>query len=274
MYRVTSDWLWNMDSQNYLIYYPCTYPPRPKFGFYLHRMTSDCLWTSNGKKFSVYMYTKYLIIRPKFCFLLLYGQLFSRYRTFYDSPLTTMLSGHKKRMKKKMPKIQNLNFTILLTTLVETMARSIHVHDVFGANLVYSFGGDVVWNFYSHVVTCWRKRNKNGKNPKFEISQLLVDTLPRSMYDFIGVNTMCTVRGHVWFFLRCGPMLQKKIIKNFKFWKTKKVFGDDGQVVFPYIWALIRLTISEKTCFTDRRTNGRTPDARVTTVALLCSSTK
>ncbi len=39
---------------------------------------------------------------------LLYDQWFPRYRTFYNSPLTTMLNGQKRT--KKMPKIQYFKF--------------------------------------------------------------------------------------------------------------------------------------------------------------------
>ena len=62
----------------------------------------------------------------------LYGQRFRAHRTFYNASLTTMLNGQKRT--KKMPKIQNYIFTILLTTLIETLPRSIH--EFLGANLM------------------------------------------------------------------------------------------------------------------------------------------
>ncbi len=73
----------------------------------LHRMTPDWLWTLNGKKHPVY--TKYLPLRPKFWSVLLEGQPFSRYRTFYNSYLTTMLNGQKEN-KKDLPQFQISQF--------------------------------------------------------------------------------------------------------------------------------------------------------------------
>ncbi len=80
-------------------------------------------------------------MRPKFWSVSLYGQRVQRYRSFYNSPLTTMLNSQKKN-KKICLNLKILNVTILLTILVETLPRSIH--EFGGANLVCTFRGDVV----------------------------------------------------------------------------------------------------------------------------------
>ncbi len=65
----------------------------------------------------------------------------------------------QKKWKKKKRKIAKTfkisNFTILFTTS-ETLPRSIHAlgRAHLGLHLVYTFRGDVVWNFYSHIVPC------------------------------------------------------------------------------------------------------------------------
>ena len=58
---------------------------------------------------------------PIFWSVSLNDQQLRRYRTFYKSSLTTMLNDRKKKNKKKKKK--NSNFTIVLTTLVETLPR-------------------------------------------------------------------------------------------------------------------------------------------------------
>ncbi len=84
----------------------------------------------------------------------------------YNSPLTTMLNGPRKNKKKKCQKVKISNFTILLiTTLVETLLRSIHKFG--GVNLVHTFRGETFTPIWSHV----NEKEKNVKNPKFEISQ-------------------------------------------------------------------------------------------------------
>ena len=61
-----------------------------------------------------------LTVKPKIWSVLLYGQQFSRYRTFYSSPLTSMLNGKKKEKKNKCQKFKqrinakNSNFQISL----------------------------------------------------------------------------------------------------------------------------------------------------------------
>ncbi len=68
--------------------------------------------------------------------------------------LKCSIDYHVKRWKKKKKchKFKITNFTILLTTLVDTFPRSIH--RFLGAHLVHAFRGDVHWNFYSRMVTC------------------------------------------------------------------------------------------------------------------------
>ncbi len=63
-------------------------------------------------------------------------------------------------------------------------------------------------------------------------------------------------------------------MQNFEKQKNRLEIRRKG--TFPPNLALICMTASEKTGFTDdgRRADGRPTDARVTTVALLCSSTK
>ena len=59
------------------------------------------------------------------------------YHTSYNAPLTTMPNGNKKKNFKI------LNFTILLTTLVETVLRSI-LNEFWESNLMWSIGGDAI----------------------------------------------------------------------------------------------------------------------------------
>ena len=90
----------------------------------VHRMTPKGSWTLQDQRYTTYV----LLVSssPKFHSVLLYDQPFSKYRTFYNYPLTTMLNGPKKN-KKKMPKNSKIsNFTVLLTILTETLPRSIH----------------------------------------------------------------------------------------------------------------------------------------------------
>ncbi len=102
-------------------------------------------------------------LRSKFWSVSLYNQWFRRYCTFYNSHWPP-----QKRTKNKLPKIQNLKFTILYTTLVDTLPMS--MHEFFEANLLCTFRQDVTWSFFSHMVQCWRKRkckilkNKQKKN--------------------------------------------------------------------------------------------------------------
>ena len=114
----------------------------------MHRVTSNWTWPLNSQKYT--MYTKYLPMRSKFWPLSLCDQRFPRYCTFYNSPLTAMLKVQKQnKKKKKCQKSKNWNFTILYTTLLETLSRS--MPKKLGANLLCSFGPDVGF-FFSHMV--------------------------------------------------------------------------------------------------------------------------
>ncbi len=89
---------------------------------------------------------------------------------------------------------------------------------------------------------------------------------------FLWMNLTCTFRGDVvWsYFLPYGFMLtktKKKILKKIKMQNGLEI---QWKGTFPLNLALICLMGSEKMGFMD----GRTTDARVTTVALLCSSVK
>ncbi len=95
-----------------------------------------------------------VLLSPRFQSVWLYDQ---RFRTFYKSALTTMWNG-KRRTTKSCQKFIILNFTILLPTLVEILHTSIH--EFWGANLMYTFRGYVVWYFYSHIVPVNQKEKK------------------------------------------------------------------------------------------------------------------
>ena len=73
----------------------------------MHRMIPNWTWRLNSQKYPIL--TKHSPLGPKFWSVSLYDQRFPRYRTFYSSPLTTMLNVPKKN-KKKMPQIPNLKF--------------------------------------------------------------------------------------------------------------------------------------------------------------------
>ena len=115
----------------------------------VHWMTPKWPWTLQGKRYPIYVLP--VSLSHKFQSVLVHNHPFSIYRTFYNSTLTTMLNGQRKN-KKKCKKFKISNFTILLTTLVETLPTG--EHDFWGANLVYTFRGDVIWNFPSHMVPC------------------------------------------------------------------------------------------------------------------------
>ncbi len=87
----------------------------------VNRMTPKWPWTLQDQRYTTYV----LLVSPspKLHSVLLYDQPFSKYRTFYNSPLSTMLNGPKKNKKGQKFKISN--FTVLLT-LSETLPMSIH----------------------------------------------------------------------------------------------------------------------------------------------------
>ena len=152
-----------------------------------------------------------------------------------------------------------------------------------------SFRQDVVWSFF--LPYCPMLAKKQKQNGKIQISNFvnlyttLVETLPRSIHTFLEVNLLkCTFRRDVvWSFFFHVKENEKKNRKKSKmqnFEKQNKTKNKNGLEIWwkgpsqPNL-GLICLTGSEKTGFTN---NGQTPsddaDARVTTVALLCSSTK
>ena len=89
----------------------------------------------NGLRLTEYWAVK--LTRPKCWSVLLYGQPFSICRTFYTSPLSTMLKTPPP-LKKKGGE----------------------------ANLVVFFFRNGVWNIYSHMVPCKRKRSRKKKKKR------------------------------------------------------------------------------------------------------------
>ncbi len=146
------------------------------------QITLDWLWTLNVKSIIYTLST--CPWGPNFWCVLLCSQPFTRHHTFSYSSLTTLLNGQKKKKKTKTKKhlAKNSNFTILLTTLLETLPKNIH--EFGGASLVCSFIGNVVWKVtpvWSHAS---ENEKKNGKNSKFEISNNFGRDTPGSMHDF------------------------------------------------------------------------------------------
>ena len=133
---------------------------------------------------------------------------------------------------KNWPKISN--FTILATTLIETPRRSIR--GFWGANLSCCLRGNVVWNFYPICMMLTKTTTTTTtttttiimtKIQNFTILWTpLVETLPRSLHNFLGVKLVCTFRGDVvWnLFYHMVPYYRKrkKIVKNKKLQFCKK----------------------------------------------------
>ena len=116
----------------------------------MHRVTPNETCTFNSQKYPIY--TKYFPLRSKFWPVSLFDQRFPRYRTFYNSPLTTMLNSPKKN-KTICQKSRVWNFTILYTTLVETVPRS--MPEFFRSKCVVLFQTRCRLKFYfSHMVPC------------------------------------------------------------------------------------------------------------------------
>ena len=86
---------------------------------------------------------------PKFQSILLYDQPFLRYRTIYNSRLTTMLKGQERKKKQKKKKEKNKqkqkknakNSNFLISQLFQQLwlRPSPGIHEFWGANLVYTF---------------------------------------------------------------------------------------------------------------------------------------
>ena len=85
-----------------------------------------------------------------------------------------------------MPKIQN--FTILLTTFLETLART--VHEFWGANLLCSFRGDALRYICPHIVPC-QLTKANIKRP-MRLDALLKNQL-RHGPKFQKLHTLCAL---------------------------------------------------------------------------------
>ncbi len=169
-----------------------------------------------------------------------------------------------------MPQIQKLNFTILYTTLAETLPEFLE------ANLLCTFRQGVVWIFspiWSHIN---ENETKIFKNPKFEISPIVTHLGQRASLE-VCMNLwkwICYVLSEEMsfeFFLPYGPMLTKtnnnrKKIKHAKCWK-KIGLEMWRKVRFHQIWHLSAWRVPRKRVL-------RKTDARVTTIALLYSSTQ
>ena len=177
-------------------------------------------------------------------------------------PIDYPVKRQKKKKKKTFSKkFKNSNFTILWTTLVETLPKSIH--EFWGAILVCSFTGNFVWKLlpYGPMLAKMKKKTTLAETP------LVVCMIFGSESD-VYFPGRCRLQ----ILLPCSPMLTKtkSQITNVKFWELKKnIWRYGGQVVFSRNLALISSTISY-----GRTTDGRTTNALVTTVALLCSNTK
>ncbi len=142
MHRMTPNWSWTLNSQKYSIYTKYL-PLRYKF-------LSVSLYALPFPRYKVVNMVKnwkctewpqteleHLTAKSTLCTVNTYpwgpnfGPFCSTASGFEDiahfnhSPLTTMLNGQKKN-KKNCQKSKIWNFTILLTTLLETLPRSIH----------------------------------------------------------------------------------------------------------------------------------------------------
>ena len=98
----------------------------------MHKVGENRKWTewpqteldNLSVKSTLYICTKYLPLWSKFWSVSLYDQRFPRYRTFYHHifPFTLMLNVHKNNNnKKKWQKSKIWKFTVLWTTVVETI---------------------------------------------------------------------------------------------------------------------------------------------------------
>ncbi len=122
---------------------------------------------------------------------------------------------------------------------------------------------------YGPMLTETKKKWQKSKFWNFTIFfKNLVETLPSSMHKFLGANLMCTFRGD-------GPMLTKT--KKTQKWKIlkKKISGDMvKRYLFTKFGSNMLHGFWENGFYGRTMDDERTTDARVTTVALLCSSTK
>ncbi len=164
--NMTPNWTWRLNCQKYSIY---TYPWGPNFSPFCSTIScfqdtctrsmkignalNDPKLNLNTWQSKVPCIHQYWPQRSKFWSISLYDKQFRRFilphiyfHILYFPWLTTMLNGQR---KKKYQKLKILNFAtgILLTTLIETLPR--HIHEFWRVNLMCSFRGNVVWNFYS-----------------------------------------------------------------------------------------------------------------------------
>ncbi len=162
-------------------------------------MTPNWTWTLNSQKYPVH--TKDYPWGPNFA-VSLYDQRFpiARYRTFYNTPLTPMLNGHK---KNNLPKIEISQFFIQLwqrpflgicLNFWEQICRVL---------------SDKMFEVFSPK---WPHVNENDKKKRNWQNYTLYNCGRDSPYKYAwmnGVNLLCTFRGDVWIF---SPMLRKKKI--------------------------------------------------------------
>ncbi len=127
---MTSNWTWTLNCQNYPVYTKYLHHLEAqilvRFALRLavteiqnvqgqrksemHWMTPNWAWRLNSQKYSIY--TKYLPLRSKCWFVLLYDQLFSKISHILSFPIDYHLEHLKRRTKKKKKcqHIQNLKF--------------------------------------------------------------------------------------------------------------------------------------------------------------------
>ncbi len=123
-----------------------------------------------------------------------------------------------------------------------------------------------IWSHVSKKRKNWQKKSKIWDF--IIILRTLVETLSRSIGEFLCVNLLCTFRVAVWNFSKLRKIKTKsEKIKQLKFWKTttkKKKVSRYGQVAFPKFW--------QKWAFMDDRWNGDSREHAHVTIALLCSA--
>ncbi len=155
MHEITSNWTWTLITVKSTLYTLNTPEAQILVRFTvrlsvseiqgcqiseMYRMAPNWTWTLNSQKYSIYTLNTY------------------RWGPNFVLPHWLPYETVKKKKRTKKKKIEEeqkfniLNFSILVATLVEALPRSIH--EFKGANLVCSFRGDVVWNFYHHMVQC------------------------------------------------------------------------------------------------------------------------
>ncbi len=127
------------------------------------------------------------------------AQPFLIYCAFYKFPIDYHLERPKKdkhittKEQKDKNNIKTWNIAIF-PTLVETLSSSIH--EFWLVNLICTFWGDAVWNFFSHMVP----KRKNYKNSNLKVSQIwttFVGTLNRSIHEILEMTLQSTFRGDV-----------------------------------------------------------------------------